>query len=221
MSKRLPLPLYLVTDRDLAHGRPLEDVVAAAIRGGVRAVQLREKQISTREFVALAERVKAVAKEAGSLFIINDRVDVALAVGADGVHLGQSDMPPAVARRLLGPEAIIGLSLETLEDLAEAEKQDVDYYGVSPVFLTPTKSELKCAWGLEGLRLLRGNTRRPLVAIGGIHAGNAGDVIAAGADGVAVVSAICAAPDPEAAARALSKAVEEGRAMRAGTHETS
>lgn len=220
MSKRLPLPLYLVTDRELAAGRTLEDMVSAAIRGGVSAVQLREKQISTREFVALAERVKAVANEGGALFLINDRVDVALAVGADGVHLGQSDMPPAAARRLLGPAAIIGLSVESLHDLADAEKQDVDYYGVSPVFLTPTKAELRRAWGLEGLRVLRGRTRRPLVAIGGIHTGNAADVIEAGADGVAVVSAICAAPDPEAAARALAAAVEQGRARREGAHET-
>ncbi len=212
MNRRSPdWSLYLVTDRPLCGGRPIEDVVAAAIRGGVTVVQVREKELSTRDFLDVASRIRAITRAAGVPLLINDRVDIALAVGADGVHVGQSDMPPHDARRLMGPDALIGLSVESRDDIAAAESTDVDYLGVSPVFCTPTKAELTRAWGLDGLRAARAQTRRPLVAIGGIHAGNAADVIAAGADGIAVVSAICAAFDPEVAARALRAQILAGR----------
>jgi len=174
-------------------------------------VQLREKRLGFRAMVELGLALKALLAPFGVPLLINDRVDVALAVGADGAHLGQSDMPAALARQLLGPGAIIGLSLERLDQLAEAEGQDVDYYGVSPVFPTGTKTDLGAAWGLDGLRALRAATSRPLVAIGGIGADNAEAVIRAGADGLAVVSAICAAPDPESASAALLAAVRRGR----------
>jgi len=197
--------VYLVTDEALCLGRPLEGVVRLALEGGVDVVQLREKNITTREFVARARSIKAVLAGSGVPLIINDRIDVALAVGAEGVHVGQSDMAAGDVRQLIGPERILGLSLDLPEQLAAAEIEDVDYYGVSPVFVTPTKDVAHSAWGLEGLRNLRRQTQRPLVAIGGVNQGNAAEVFAAGADSVAVVSAICAAAAPAAAASELRK----------------
>jgi thiamine-phosphate pyrophosphorylase len=204
--------LYLVTDRTLSLGRPLEGIVEAAVRGGVSAVQLREKSCSTEEYIETARRIKRVLRPFGVPLIINDRVEVALEVGAAGVHLGQGDMPPAEARKLLGPDAVIGLSVETPEQADEADHLDVDYLGVSPIFPTPTKTDLTTAWGLQGLRLLR--SRHQLIAIGGVNSSNAAEVMEAGADGIAVVSAICSAPDPEAAARELRTIVNRSRNRR-------
>jgi thiamine-phosphate pyrophosphorylase len=203
--------LYLVTDRQLAGPRRLEELVRAAVRGGVTAVQLREKECSTREFVELARRLKASLAPAGIPLIINDRVDVALAAGADGVHLGQSDMAYRDARALLGPDAIVGLSVETAAQSDEAQSLDADYLGVSPIFPTLTKTDTPAAWGIEGLAALREASRHVLVAIGGINAANVAEVMNAGADGIAVVSAICAACDPEDAARQLRRVVDEAR----------
>lgn len=199
--------LYLVTDRDLSLGRPLEDVVLEAVRGGVSLVQLREKQASTRLFLDEAERIKRLLAPTGVPLIINDRVDVALAMGADGVHLGQSDMPYAQARALLGPRAIIGLSVETVAQVEQAEGYDVAYLGLSPIFDTATKLDTRGAWGLEGLAQARRISRHRLVAIGGMNASNADSVIRAGADSIAVVSAICSAADPFKAAEELSRII--------------
>ena len=196
--------LYLVTDRALCGDRSLADVVSQAIRGGVTCVQLREKDLSTRDFVEEARTIKELLAPLGIPLIINDRLDVALAVEADGVHVGQDDMPYEIARKLMGPGAIIGVSVETWEDVETAEKLDCDYIGVSPVFETPTKTDTKGAWGLEGLVKIRSCSRHRLVAIGGINQTNAGDVVAAGSDSLAVVSAICSADDPFEAARELS-----------------
>jgi thiamine-phosphate pyrophosphorylase len=215
MKPPLPLALYLVTDRMLARGRPLEEVVAAALLGGVTMVQLREKECSTREFIALAERILPLTRARHVPLIINDRVDVALAVDADGVHLGQSDMPCATARRLLGPDRIIGLSVESTEQAEAAQACDADYLGVSPIHTTPTKPELETGLGLDGLRRIRALSRHPLVAIGGMNAHTIPGALSAGADGVAVVSAICAADDPEAAACELAALV---RAHSHGDH---
>jgi thiamine-phosphate pyrophosphorylase len=206
--------LYLVTDRTLSLGRPLEGIVEAAVRGGVSAVQLREKSCSTEEYIETASRIKKVLGPFGVPLIINDRVEVALEVGAVGVHLGQGDMPPAEARKLLGPDAVIGLSVETPEQADEADHLDVDYLGVSPIFPTPTKTDLMTAWGLQGLRLLRSRSRHKLIAIGGINSSNAAEVMEAGADGIAVVSAICSAPDPQAAAHELRTIVNRLRNRR-------
>ena len=188
--------LYFVTDRGLCGKKPLADVVLQAIRGGACCVQLREKDVSTRFFIEEALRIKALIAPFRVPLIINDRLDVALAAGADGVHVGQEDMPYQTARRLMGPRAIIGLSVETWEDVEQAESLDCDYLGVSPVFATPTKTDTKEPWGLDGLAKIRAFSRHPLVGIGGLHAGNAEATVLAGADGIAVVSAICAAPDP-------------------------
>jgi thiamine-phosphate pyrophosphorylase len=204
--------LCLVTDRRLSAPRSIEDVVRAALRGGVTAVQLREKECATRDFVELARALKATLGPAGVPLVINDRVGVALAAGADGVHIGQSDMAYGDARRLLGPDAIVGLSVETLEQAERAASLDVDYLGVGPVFPTATKADAAPAWGIEGLAALRRASRHVLVAIGGINRENVAAVMQAGADGIAVVSAICSAPDPEQAARELRVAINAARA---------
>jgi len=211
MRRRPDLSLVLVTDRTLAAGRSLDDVVRAAVRGGVTAVQLREKDCSTRQFLEIGRSVQEACRSLGVPFIVNDRADLALVLKTDGIHLGQDDLPPRDARRLLGPDAVIGLSVETLEQALEAEDEDVDYLGVSPIFATPTKPDTRGEWDLAGLSKLRRLTRRDLVAIGGINPENAGAVIEAGADGIAVVSAICAAADPERAARDPRKAVDGAR----------
>ena len=196
--------LHLVTDDFLCGPRGVGAVVEAAVSGGARVVQLREKTLATRAFVERARALKRLLAPLGVPLLINDRLDVALACDADGLHLGQDDLPPAEARRWL-PDAIIGLSVEHADQLPAAEREPVDYYGVGPIFMTPTKTDAAPALGLAGLRRLRSATRRPLVAIGGVDAGNAASILAAGADGLAVVSAICAATDPEAAARAFSR----------------
>jgi thiamine-phosphate pyrophosphorylase len=203
LKKRVNFSLYLVTDSSLSLGRPIASIVEAAARGGVSAVQLREKSCPADTYIGLARDIKKLLAPFGIPLMINDRVDVALAAGADGVHLGQSDMPAADARKMFGPAAIIGLSVETLDQAAAAENLDVDYLGVSPIFRTPTKADTGEPWGLNGLRKLRALSRHRLVAIGGIDSSNAERVLAAGADGLAVVSAICAAANPEAAARLL------------------
>jgi thiamine-phosphate pyrophosphorylase len=197
------LRLYLVTDESLCRSRPLTEVVAQAIQGGVTCVQLREKNLPTRDFVARAMAFKALLAPLHIPLVINDRLDVALACEADGVHLGQSDMPVQTARTLLPAHMFIGWSVETAQDVERASNLPVDYLGVSPVFATPTKTDTYTPWGLDGLRQIRTKTALPLVAIGGIHAGNAADVVKAGADGLAVVSAICAADSPAHAAAEL------------------
>jgi len=211
MKRSIDWSLYLVTDRPLSLGRPIEEIVAAAVDGGVTAVQLREKECSAREFVALARHLKKLLTPRGVPLLINDRIDVALAAGADGVHIGQSDMAYRDARALLGVDALIGLSVETPMQAAEAEDWDCDYLGVGPIFPTATKSDAAPAWGLVQLAELRRTSRRRLVAIGGINASNAALVASAGADGLAVVSAICSAPDPRAAAANLRRLIEDAR----------
>ena len=201
--------LYLVTDRDLCGEKSLEDVVLESVKGGVSCVQLREKDISTRLFVSEAQRIKKLLEPYQIPLIINDRIDVALACGAEGVHIGQEDMPYAIARKLMGHKAIIGLSVETWEDVEESQRLDVDYIGVSPVFATLTKTDTKGAWGLEGLAKIKKISRHPVVAIGGLNESNVRETVLAGADCIAVVSALCAASDPEAAARKLKGIIEE------------
>ena len=207
--------LYFVTDRGLCGDKTLADVVLQAIRGGAACVQLREKDVTTRFFVEEALRIKALLAPFKVPLIINDRLDVALAVEADGVHVGQEDMPYEITRKLMGPRAIIGLSVETWEDVERAEGLDVDYLGVSPVFATPTKTDTKEPWGREGLTRIRAFSRHPLVGIGGLNASNAEAVVMAGADSVAVVSAICAAPDPFTASRELTEIIRAALVKRA------
>ncbi|MGE4292426.1 MAG: thiamine phosphate synthase [Desulfovibrio sp.] len=203
--------VYLVTDRALCLGRDLLDVVAGAVRGGTSMVQLREKHCDTRDFVALARRLVELLRPLDVPLLINDRVDVALAAGVDGVHVGQSDMHPADVRALMGPRALVGLSVECMEHVLEAEKLGVDYLGVGPVYATATKPDHSAPWGLEGLRRVRSASSLPMVGIGSVNAENAAQVLATGMDGLAVISAICSAPSPETASRTLRTIVEAVR----------
>lgn len=203
--------VYLVTDRGLCRNRSLQDIVLQAVQGGAAYVQLREKDLSTRDFVEEAIAVKKLLLPFHVPLIINDRIDVALACGADGVHIGQEDMPYATARKLMGEKAIIGLSVETWADVEASQNLDVDYIGVSPVFATPTKTDTKEPWGLEGLRKIKSFSRHPLVAIGGINESNARTVVKAGADCLAVVSAVCSVDDPAAAVAKLQSIINEER----------
>jgi thiamine-phosphate pyrophosphorylase len=199
-----------VTDRELSLGRSLEEVVSEAVKGGVTVVQLREKDASTGEFIELARRLMTLLKPLRIPLIINDRVDVTLAVDADGVHIGQSDMSYEDARRLLGPDKIIGLSVENFKDIEAANALDVDYIGISPVYGTPTKTDTAEPFGLEGLRKAVQMSVHPTVAIGGMNASTIAEVMAAGTDGVAVVSAICSAENIRKATSDLRAIVEEG-----------
>jgi thiamine-phosphate pyrophosphorylase len=209
--RNIDYSLYLVTDRGLARGRSNIEIVTAAVRGGVSVVQLREKDCSTREFIEQGLAIKKILKDHGVPLIINDRLDVAQAVDADGVHLGQTDMQLAFAKRILGDSMIIGISAESVQDAIEAEKGEADYLGVSPIYATPTKTDAAPALGLDGLREIRKAVGLPLVGIGGLNTENAADVIRNGADGVAVVSAIVAADDPETAAGSLKKIIAGAR----------
>ncbi|MBR5856102.1 MAG: hydroxyethylthiazole kinase [Bacteroidales bacterium] len=202
------LKLYLVTDRTLSLGRTLEEVVSEAVEGGVTMVQLREKEASTGEFIELALRVKNILKPYNVPLIINDRIDVALAVDADGVHIGQSDMLYSDARKILGPEKIIGLSVENLDDLVNANGLDVDYVGISPVYGTPTKTDTAEPFGLEGLKEAVRLSLHPTVAIGGMNHNTAADVVATGCDGIAVVSAISSAENIKEASSELKRIVD-------------
>lgn len=203
------LKLYLVTDRELSQGRSLEEVVSQAVAGGVTMVQLREKDASTGEFVDLAFRLKEILKPYNIPLIINDRADVALAVDADGLHIGQSDMPYKIARKLLGPDKIIGISVENMDDLLKANKLDVNYIGISPVYGTPTKTDTAEPFGLEGLKETVRLSIHPTVAIGGMNKHTAADVVATGCNGIAVVSAISSAENIKEASAELKMIVEE------------
>ncbi|MFN1581726.1 thiamine phosphate synthase [Vibrio rotiferianus] len=194
--------LYLVTDdqQDLA---TLKRVVRKAVEGGVTMVQVREKHGDVRAFIERAQAVKDILKDTDVPLIINDRVDVAMAVDADGVHLGQSDMPATVARELIGPNKILGLSIENEEQLAEADSLPIDYIGLSAIFATPTKTNTKKHWGIDGLKMALETTSLPIVAIGGINESNIPQLSATGVHGLALVSAICHAEDPKAASEYL------------------
>ncbi|MGV8137665.1 MAG: thiamine phosphate synthase [Mangrovibacterium sp.] len=202
---KFDLSLYLVTDRSLSKGRPLEWIVDESVKGGVTMVQLREKQATTREIVELALRLRAKLHPLGIPLIINDRLDIALASHADGLHIGQNDMPYELARHLLGKDKIIGLSVENMEQVRHANKLDVDYIGISPIFITNTKTDTQSPFGLTGTSQAAAITRHPSVAIGGINEMNARQIVEAGANGIAVVSAIMSADDPMKAAQKLKQ----------------
>jgi thiamine-phosphate pyrophosphorylase len=210
-KKNIDYSLYLVTDRGLARGRSTVEVVKAAVSGGVTCIQLREKDCSTLEFIEQARAIKNFLEEREVPLIINDRLDVALAVGADGVHLGQSDMPLEMARKIAGSSMLIGISAESVQDAVEAENGGADYLGVSPIYATPTKTDTAPPLGIQGLREIKNRVKIPLVGIGGLNNSNAAEVIRNGADGVAVVSAIMAAEDPETAAMNLKQIINEAR----------
>lgn len=207
MARRINWTLYFIADVSAAGGRDLAALVEAAAEGGVTAVQLRAKELGTRDFLNLALRLVERLAERRVPLLVNDRVDVALACGAAGVHLGQDDLPVADARRLLGRRRVIGLSVNTLPEALAAEAAGADYLGLGPVHPTATKVTALPVLGAEGLAAIRAQVKLPIVAIGGVNEGNARRLIEAGANGVAVVSALMDAPDPAAAARRLRQAL--------------
>ena len=201
----LDLSLYVVTDAALSRGRSHEEVARAAFAGGAQVVQLRDKSATARELLALAVRMQAIARAAGGLLIVNDRLDIALAAETDGVHLGQDDLPTETARRLLGKGKLLGVSVENGEQARQAEADGADYVAIGPIYeARGTKGDAGAPVGTGAIAEVRRATRLPLVAIGGIKAEQVAEVIGAGADSVAVVSAVVAAPDIAAAARDLS-----------------
>jgi thiamine-phosphate pyrophosphorylase len=215
---RPDLRLNAILDPQRAEGRDLAGLARAAAAGGATLVQLRDKLGTTRRMIEEARAIRAALAQTGVRFVINDRVDVALAAGADGVHVGPDDMAPADARRLLGPQAIIGLSVKSVAQAQAAPVEILDYVGVGGVYATLSKDDAQSI-GLAGLAAIVAVLRRraphlPICGIAGIDASNAGAVIAAGADGVAVISALSLAPDPQAAARELRAVVDAALARR-------
>jgi thiamine-phosphate pyrophosphorylase len=208
------LGVYLVTDRTCCGSRGVDDVVRAAIDNGVTLVQLRDKNVDARPMLALGRKLLALLRPAGIGLIVNDRIDVAQALDADGVHVGQQDIPYPEARRLLGPAKIIGVSVGSEAEAREAALWDVDYVGVGPVYPTTTKPDAGDALGPAETARLAGISGHRAVAIGGIDAANAAALYAAGLEGVATISAICSAPDPGAATRRLAALMQEHRARR-------
>lgn len=200
--------LYLVTDRELLGGKDLVTTVEQAILGGVTMVQIREKNLSTLKFFQYALLIKHITEKYNVTFIVNDRSDVALAVGADGLHIGQDDMPLLVARKLLGPTKLIGVSVATVEQALLAQAGGADYLGVGAVFSTATKADANSV-SLQTLQDIKHKINIPVVAIGGINENNISKVMAIGVAGAAVVSAIIAAPDPYASAKKLRQLMKE------------
>lgn len=202
------LALHVLTDRHWSRGRDMLSAVAAALDGGATVIQLRDKTASTRVLVEEGLALRALTRERGALLIVNDRLDVALALEADGAHVGQEDMPVKFARRLLGRERILGVSAATMEEAEEAVAGGADYLGVGPIFPSLGKADAGPATGVHLLTVLAQRYTVPLVAIGGITAENAAEVVRAGASGVAVITAVVSAEDITAATRQLRSAVE-------------
>ena len=211
MRASLTLGLYVVTDSGLSRGRSTVEVVAAAIRGGADAIQLREKDATVREQLALGRELRALTREAGVLLIVNDRADLAVALDADGVHVGADDLPPDLARAIVGPARIVGCSAGSVAEAIAARDAGADYLGVGAIYPTATKLDAGEAVGPELIAAIKEHVALPIVGIGGIGRDNVAAVMAAGADGVAVVSAVVAADDPEAAARDLKERLVRSR----------
>ena len=210
---KIDYTLYLVTDRALSLGRSNLEVIRAAVEGGVTVVQLREKSATTKHFYAEGLKIRDFLRMKRIPLIINDRIDIALALHADGVHLGQEDMPVNIARMILGPNKIIGASVFTADEAMAAESEGADYLGLSPIFVTETKPELMKQIGLEGIPPIKRSVRIPVVGIGSMSQANAYEVVRAGLDGVAVVSAICSQEDPKAAAAAIKAEVVRAKRL--------
>jgi thiamine-phosphate diphosphorylase len=210
LSDELPrlLRVYVVTDSRLSQGRSTVDVVRAVVAGGARAIQLREKQWTDRQLLDTGREIRAITRRAGALFIVNDRVDLAMALEADGVHLGQDDMPIHIARKILGPSKIIGATVETEQEASFGEEQGADYVGTGPVFATNTKLDAGSPYGTALIKRIKGAVSLPVVAIGGISRDNICQVWKAGADGAAVVSAVVSQPDVSLAVSQLINSYE-------------
>ncbi|MCK9632457.1 MAG: thiamine phosphate synthase [Methanoregula sp.] len=201
------LDLYVITDEALAGGLPHAVIAERAVDGGATAIQLRDKDRSFKELVLIGREIHAITRKAGALFIVNDRLDIAFACGADGVHLGQGDLRCDTARQLAPPGFIIGVSVGSVDEAVDAERAGADYVAISPIFSTNSKSDAGPGHGLLLLKKMRAAVRIPIIAIGGIGPDNAGQVIGAGADGIAVISAVVSQTDITAAARGLAETV--------------
>ena len=208
----LDFDLYVVTDRQLTAGRPLCLVVEAALRGGARALQLREKDLSPRELYPLALEMRQLTRAYGAQLLINDRVDVALAVNADGVHLTTTSLPASIARQVLGPGRLIGVSTHTRAEAQAAADEGADFIVFGPVFFTPSKASYGQPVGLDALRAVRAVVKSPILAIGGIKPTNLDQALAVGADGIAVISAVISADDPTAATQEMLATLHTARA---------
>lgn len=203
--------LCVITDERTAGDRSLLDIVRAAIQGGATMIQLRAKSATTRAIVTLGQALHEVTRSAGVPLIINDRIDIALALDAEGVHVGQDDMPAAIARRIMGPDRILGVSAETVAQAQQAARDGADYLGVGTVFATPSKADVGPPIGIAGLTEIARGVALPVVAIGGITIENARSVMEAGAAGLAVISAVVGARDAAHAARQLRQIANTGR----------
>lgn len=200
--------LYLITDRSFLKGRSLASCVEEAIKGGVTLIQVREKEISSRDFFKVAKEVKEVTNKYNVPLIINDRIDIALAIDADGVHLGQSDMPIEIARKILGKDKIIGISAGSISEALEAEKNGADYLGIGTVFFTGTKKDIEEPIGIEGLKDIVNKIKIPTVAIGGINKDNCEEVMESGVNGISLISAILANDNIENSSRELRNIIK-------------
>lgn len=209
--KRFDLSLYLVLDPDLCGTFGMVETAHAAVLGGATMVQLRDKHAGTARMIETGLALKQALVGTGALLVVNDDVEAAAAIGADGLHIGQDDMDARAARALIGDDMILGLSVETAELAAAIDPAVVDYAGIGPVFATPTKPEHKQPIGFDGLARLVGACPMPSVAIGGLKCRHVDAVFAAGAHGVAVVSAICGTADPQAATFAIAEAIRKVR----------
>jgi thiamine-phosphate pyrophosphorylase len=198
--------LYLITDRMVAR-MPLPEAVQQALDGGVRAVQLREKDLPVRELLVLARELRVMTRKAGAKLFINDRVDVAVAVEADGVHLGQQSMPASAARKVAGDRMLIGVSTHSLEEAKAAQSEGADFITFGPIFETPSKARYGAPAGVLAIRPLKNEIRIPVIALGGINSANILPVMSAGADGVAMISAVLASDDIRKTAAAFTKAL--------------
>ena len=199
--------LCFIADSEAGAGRDILQLIAEAVEGGATIIQLRGKKWTSREFLDVGMKAGRFLRPRKIPLIINDRVDIALACGADGVHMGQDDLPLPYAREILGKDRIIGISVATPSEAEAAEKDGADYVGAGPVFATLSKTDLGPLLGLEGLRTIREKVKIPILAIGGIYASNVSDIICAGADGVAVISAIAAAKNPVQAATEIIESI--------------
>ena len=210
--KAFDLSLYLVLDPDLCAGIGMVETARLAVAGGATMVQLRDKHAGTIGMIETGRALKQALEGTGALLIVNDDVEAAIAIGADGLHIGQEDMDAHKARTMIGPAMILGLSVETAALAAAVDPDLVDYTGVGPVFATPTKADHKQPIGFDGLAKLVKASPVPSVAIGGLKADHVAQVFASGAKGLAVVSAICGTPDPEAATRHIGAEIRKARA---------
>ena len=207
----LDVSLYVITDSRIAKGRDQVELIAKAIAGGATVVQLRDKEMPARDQLEMGRRLRDVTRSTRTTLIVNDRVDLALAIDADGVHLGQDDLPPSAARALLGHDRIIGVSVGNPAQFELVRREGADYIGTGPLAATGTKGDAGAAIGTAGIRAVREITNLPMVAIGGVNRENAAGALAAGANGIAVISAVLGADDPEVAARELRRIVDTSR----------